>query len=127
MNLRLPGTCLNPTDEDRRVSERIVALERALRDTDTLWVDPRRCSAIVLLQDHAQHIGEVVDGCQRSLTTMYSVMLPHNSPPKSFMQLLDAFRSSQRIHRLMPNNISAQNISTNPTYQTHYKIATELS
>jgi hypothetical protein len=95
MNLCLPGTCLHPTDEDRRVSERIAALERASRDTKTLWVDPRRRSAIVLLQDRAQHIGEVVDGCQRSLTTMYSVMLPRNPSPKSFKQLLDAFRSNQ--------------------------------
>jgi hypothetical protein len=30
------------------------------------------------LQDHTQHIGEAVDGCQRSLTTMYSIMLPRN-------------------------------------------------
>jgi hypothetical protein len=84
MNLHLPGTFLHPTDEDRRVSEQIAALERASKDTNTLWVDPRRCSAVVLLQDHAQHIGEVVDGCQRLLTTMYSVMLPRNPPPETF-------------------------------------------
>jgi hypothetical protein len=47
------------------------------------------------LQDRAQHIGEAVDGCRRSLTTMYFVMLPRNPPPKGFKQLLDAFRSSQ--------------------------------
>jgi hypothetical protein len=96
---------LHPTDEDRQVSERIAALERALMDTNTLWVDPRCCSAIVLLQDCAQHIGEVIDGCQRSLTTMYSVMLPRNPPPKIFKQLLDAFRSSQQIHRLIELNL----------------------
>jgi hypothetical protein len=27
------------------------------------------------LQDHAHHVGESVDHCQKSLTTMYSVML----------------------------------------------------
>jgi hypothetical protein len=72
-----------------------------------LWSDPRRCRAIVLLQDHAQHIGEVVDGCQRSLTTMYSVMLPRNPLPGSFPQLLDAFRSSQRIQWLIELNLVA--------------------
>jgi hypothetical protein len=45
--------------------------------------------------------------CQRSLTTMYSVMLPHNPLPGSFPQLLDAFRSSQRIHRLIELNLVA--------------------
>jgi hypothetical protein len=84
MNLRLLGTCLHPTDEDRRVAERIMALERVSKDTNTLWVDPRCHSAVVHLQDRAQHIGEAVDGCQRSLTTMYSVMLPRNPPPKNF-------------------------------------------
>jgi hypothetical protein len=107
MSLRLPGTCLHPTDEDLWVSERIAALERASRDTDTLWVDLWLRSTIVLLQDRAQHIGEVVDGCQRSLTTMYSVMLPRNPPPESLKQLLDAFRSSQRIHRLVELNLAA--------------------
>jgi hypothetical protein len=107
MNLRLLGTCLNPTDEDHRISEQIASLERASRDTNTLWVDPRRRSAIVLLQDCAQHIGEAVDGCQRSLTTMYTVMLPRNPLPESFKQLLDAFRSSQRIYRLIELNLLA--------------------
>jgi hypothetical protein len=95
MNLRLLGTCLHPADEDRRVAERIAALEKVSKDTNSLWDDPRHRNAVVLLQDHAQHIGEAVNGCQRSLTTMYSVMLPRNPPPENFKQLLDAFRSSQ--------------------------------
>jgi hypothetical protein len=61
----------------------------------------------VLLQDHAQHIGEAIDGCRRSLTIMYSVMLPHNPLPGSFPQLLDAFRSSQQIHQLIELNLVA--------------------
>jgi hypothetical protein len=86
---------LNPIDEGRQVSERIAALEKALKDTDTLWVDPWCCSANVLLQDCAHHIGEAVNGCKKSLTTMYSVMLPRNPPPESFKQPLDVFRTSQ--------------------------------
>jgi hypothetical protein len=70
-----------------------------------LWSDSRRRRAIVLLQDRAQHIGEAVDGCQRYLTTMYFVMLPRNPLPGSFPQLLDIFRSSQRIHRLIELNL----------------------
>jgi hypothetical protein len=107
MSLRLPGTCLHPADENRRVAEKIVALERVSKDATSLWADPRHRSAIVLLQDHAQHIGEAMDGCQRSLTTMYSVMLPRNPPPRSFKQLLDVFKSSQRIHRLIELNLVA--------------------
>jgi hypothetical protein len=34
-------------------------------------------------------------------------MLPRNPPPKSFKQLLDAFRSSQRIHHLIELNLVA--------------------
>jgi hypothetical protein len=34
-------------------------------------------------------------------------MLPHNPPPESFRQLLNAFRSSQRIHRLIELNLVA--------------------
>jgi hypothetical protein len=98
---------LQPADENRRVAERITALERVLKDTTSLWADPRRRSAVVLLQDRAQHIGEAVDGCQRSLMTMYSVMLPRNPPPRNFKQLLDVFRSSQRIHRLIELNLVA--------------------
>jgi hypothetical protein len=78
-----------------------VALEKAAEGIDSLWSDPRHRRAIVLLQDCAQHIGEAVDGCQRSLTTMYSVMLPRNPLPGSFPLLLNTFRSSQRIHRLI--------------------------
>jgi hypothetical protein len=84
MILRLPGTCLHPADENRRVVERITALEKVSKGTTSLWADPWCRSAVVLLHDHAQHIGEAVDGCQRSLTTMYSVMLPHNPLPGSF-------------------------------------------
>jgi hypothetical protein len=82
-------------------------LERVSKDTTSLWADPRRRGAVVLLQDRAQHIGEAVDGCQRSLTTMYSVMLPRNPSQGNFKQLLNAFRSSQRIHRLIKLNLVA--------------------
>jgi hypothetical protein len=95
MSLRLPGTCLHPADENRRVAERIIALEKESKDTTSLWANLQHCSAVVLLQDRAQHIGEAVDGCHISLTTMYSVMLPRNPPPGSFKQLLDFLKSSQ--------------------------------
>jgi hypothetical protein len=61
----------------------------------------------MLLQDHAQHIVEAVDGSRRSLTTMYSVMLPRNPLPGSFPLLLNTFRSSQRIHWLIELNLVA--------------------
>jgi hypothetical protein len=101
------GSCLNPVDEDRRVSERIAALERASTDTNTFWTNPRHRSAIVLLQDRAQHIGEAVDGCRKSLTTMYSIVLPRNPRPENFGQLLDVFRTSRRVHRLIELNLVA--------------------
>jgi hypothetical protein len=82
-------------------------LEKVLKDASSLWADPRLHSAVVLLQDRAQHIGEAVDGCQKSLTTMYSVMLPRNPLSGSFTQLLDVFRSSQRIHWLIELNLVA--------------------
>jgi hypothetical protein len=107
MSLRLPGTCLHPADENHRVAERIAALEKVSKDTTSLWADPRSHSVVVLLQDRAQHIGEAIDGCQRSLTTMYSVMLPRNPPLGNFKKLLDFFKSSQRIHRLIELNLVA--------------------
>jgi hypothetical protein len=79
-----PGICFDPVTEDRRVSERVGALERVSSDTNTFWVDARRRSAIVLLQDRVQHVGESVDGCRKSLATMYFVMLPRNPPPDNF-------------------------------------------
>jgi hypothetical protein len=93
--------------ETRRVSERITTLEKSSEGVESLWSDPRRRRAIVLLQDRAQHIGEAVDGCRKSLTIMYYVMLPGNTLPGSFPQLLDVFRSSQRIHRLIELNLVA--------------------
>jgi hypothetical protein len=101
------SSCLNPVDENHRVSEWIAALERASADTNTFWIDSHCRSAIVLLQDRAQHIGEAVDGCKKSLTTMYSVMLPRNPLPENFGQLLDVFRTSRCIHRLIELNLVA--------------------
>jgi hypothetical protein len=85
---------LDPITEDHRVSERVAALERVSLDNNTFWVDARRCSAIVLLQDRVQHVGESIDGCRKSLTTMYFVMLPRNPPPENFGQLLEVFKMS---------------------------------
>jgi hypothetical protein len=48
-----------------------------------------------------------VDGCRKSLTTMYSVMLPRNPPPENFVQLLEVFTTSRRIHRLIELNLVA--------------------
>ena len=101
------GTCLDFAAEERRVAERNAALEKMSTGYETLWSDPRRRSAIVLLQDRAQHIGESVDGCRRALTTMHSIMLPRNPLPATFPLLLDVFRSSHRIHRLIELNLVA--------------------
>jgi hypothetical protein len=101
------GTCLDYAAEARRVAERNAALEKTSEGIDSLWSDPRCRSAIVLLQDRAQHIGESVDGCRRALITMHSVMLPRNTLPGSFLLLLDAFRSRQRIHQLIELNLVA--------------------
>jgi hypothetical protein len=78
------GTCLDFVGETRRVSEQIAALERSSGGVETFWSDPRCRSAIVLLQDRAQHIGEAVDGWRKALTTMHSVMLPRNPLPGTF-------------------------------------------
>jgi hypothetical protein len=101
------GTCLDFAAEERRVTERNTALEKMSTGCETLWSNPRCQSAIVLLQDRVQHTGESVDGCQRALTTMYSVMLPRNPLPPTFPLLLDTFRSSHRIHRLIELNLVA--------------------
>jgi hypothetical protein len=109
--------------ETHRVSERITALERSSEGVESLWSDPRRRHAIVLLQERAQHIGEAIDGCRRSLTTMYFVMLPCNPLPGSFPQLLDAFRSSQRIHRLIELNLVAgANFALGWTHKWHPRL-----
>jgi hypothetical protein len=85
------GTCLDFAAEDRRVTERNAALKKMSASVETLWSNPRRRSAIVLLQDRAQHIGESVDGCRKALATMHSVMLPRNPLPATFPLLLDTF------------------------------------
>jgi hypothetical protein len=107
MSFVILGTCLDFAAEARRVAKQNAALEKASEGIDSLWSDPRRRRAIVLLQDRAQYIGESVDGCRRALITMHSVMLPRNPLPGSFPLLLDAFRSSQRIHRLIELNLVA--------------------
>jgi hypothetical protein len=101
------GTCLDFVGETRHISEWITALERSSEGVESFWCDPERRRAIVLLQDRAQHIGEAVDGCRRSLTTMHSVMLPCNPLPGTFPQLLATFRSTQQIHRLIELNLVA--------------------
>jgi hypothetical protein len=82
------GTCLDFISEARHVSEWIAALEKSSGGVETFWSDPRRHGTIVLLQDRAQHIGEAVDGCRKSLTTMHSVMLPRNPLLGTFPQCL---------------------------------------
>jgi hypothetical protein len=43
------GTCLDYAAEARRVAERNAALEKMSEGIDSLWSDPRCCSAIILL------------------------------------------------------------------------------
>jgi hypothetical protein len=70
------GICLDPAVKDHQVFERVVALERLSSDTNTFWVDARHHSTIVLQQDRVQHVREYVDGCRKSLSTMYLLCFP---------------------------------------------------
>jgi hypothetical protein len=38
---------------------------------------------------------------------MYSIELPRNPPPENFGQLLNVFRTSRRVHRLIELNLVA--------------------
>jgi hypothetical protein len=98
---------LDPIDENCQVSEHIAALERVSAYTNAFWIESHRRSAIVLLQDHVCHVGEAVDGCRRSLDTMFLVMLPGNPPPENFGQLLEVFKTSRHIHQLIELNLIA--------------------
>jgi hypothetical protein len=94
------GTCLDAT-EDLRVSARIGVLERVLAGTDAFWSDVRRCQAVVVLQDHVDHIEGTVEACRKALMTTLRVMLPRNPPPDNFRKLLDAFGYIKNIHCLV--------------------------
>jgi hypothetical protein len=96
---------LDPAAEDRRVSERALALERVSSETNTFWSGARHCHDVVRLQDRAQHIEETMEGCRRALTTMFSVMLPRNPFHASFCELLNVFKTSRRIHHLIELNL----------------------
>jgi hypothetical protein len=98
---------LDHVAENHRVSEGVAALERVSSDTNTFCIDAYCRGAFVLLQEHKRHVGESVDGCRKSLTTMFSVMLPRNPPPDNFGQLLEVFGMSQCIHRLIELNLIA--------------------
>jgi hypothetical protein len=100
-------SCLDLVGESRQVTERITALQSVTQGTESLWSNSRRCRAIMLLQDRAQYIGEAVDGCRKALITMYSVMLPRNPMSRDFRQLLETFRTSQRVHLLIKLNLIA--------------------
>jgi hypothetical protein len=56
LTLYLPGVCLDPVAENRRVSERTTALERVSLDTNTFWVDTssrrRSCSWLLTIFDN---------------------------------------------------------------------------
>jgi hypothetical protein len=101
------GICLDLVVEDHRVSVRVAALERVSSDTTTFWSGTCHRDVVVQLQDHAQHIEEVVEGCRRALTTMFSVMLPRNPFHASFRELLDVFKTSRSNHRLIELNLIA--------------------
>jgi hypothetical protein len=88
------------------MSERATALEGVSSDINTFWSDARHCHTVVQLQDRAQHIEEVVEGCRRALTTMFSIMLPRNPSPTGFRELLDVFKTSRRIHCLIELNLT---------------------
>jgi hypothetical protein len=83
-----------------------MALERVTADADTFWSNARRLQAVVRLQDRTHHIGEAVEGYRKALTTMFSVMLPRNPFPENFHQLLNTFKSSRSIHRLIELNLA---------------------
>jgi hypothetical protein len=49
MSFVILGTCLDFAAEARRVAEQNTALEKTSEGIDSLWSDPRRRRAIVLL------------------------------------------------------------------------------
>jgi hypothetical protein len=85
----LLGTCLDFAAEARRVVERNTALEKMSEGIDSLWSDPRRRRAIVLLQDRAQHIGESVEEPSSPCTLSCFLVILYLEVFRCYSTLLD--------------------------------------
>jgi hypothetical protein len=114
---------LDHVAEHHQVQERTAALERVSLGTNTFWADAHRCSTIVLLQDRVRHVGEAIDGCRKSLTTMFFSYAAHKS---SFGKFWLATRSFQDESAYSPaielNLIVGANFALGWVWKWHSKL-----
>ena len=73
----------------RRVAE--------LSDAATLWHDPVKCQAVVLLQDRIRQVENLVERCRAALASLYDSMFPLNPLPVGLAALLEKFNYGKNI------------------------------
>lgn len=90
---------LDQAEEERRVNDRVESLRRVaeLSDAATLWHDPVKCQAVVLLQDRIRQVDDLVERCHAALASLYDSMFPLNPLPVGLAALLEKFNYGKDI------------------------------
>ena len=100
---------LDQAEEERRVHDRVESLRRVaeLSDAATLWHDPVKCQAVVLLQDRIRQVENLVERCRAALAALYDSMFPLNPLPVGLAALLEKFNYGKDIKGFIRSQIVA--------------------
>ena len=69
----------------------------ALSDVATIWSDPVKRQAVVLLQDRIRQVEDLVERCRATLASLYGSMFPLNPLPVGLAALLEKFQYGKDI------------------------------
>ena len=93
---------LNPAEENRRVSNRLNALESyASKAEASFWSNREGGHTLALLQDRVAQVVTLVDRCQRALVRVHDALFPLNPLPEGLHNLLLKFRDGLRVHKFV--------------------------
>jgi hypothetical protein len=92
---------LNPTEENKRIHERVNALTQLSSSDEVFWKEHSKASAVAKFQDRVQQVHRFFDKCYKGLRVIWKTMFPLDAVPPTMLTLMSEFSNAKKIRNLV--------------------------
>ncbi|KAM0926342.1 hypothetical protein ACQ4PT_003453 [Festuca glaucescens] len=99
--------CLNESEENKRVHNRVNALTNLSQPHGMFWTDRSKAAVVVKFQDRVEQVHAFFERCRTSLAMVWGTLFPLNLMPSTLLALINKFKTAAEVRTLVRNQLTA--------------------
>jgi hypothetical protein len=92
---------LNPSEENKRVHDRVATLSNLSQYEEVFWSDKRKATTVVKFQDRVHQVHRFFDKCHTGMKMIWKTMFPLNPIPPTLLTLMSKFSNAKQVRKMV--------------------------